>query len=221
MKSNLHFNFFISLMILATGLQAQVPVFEEPHHKVVLLNKYVRLIDVHVPPHDTTLYHKHSNASAIVFITKNATGSQMMDGEPSTGQAIPGNTFYAPYDDKPIVHRVWNDDSVVYHVMDIEMINTDDTVSCPAIDQQNIKLNWDEKKGRMYSISLPGGGNCNIDSSNCQHLLILISGTAFITYGNATRQMKPGNFLWIPSGKSFHIKGHHLLSTNLALLELK
>ena len=37
-----------------------MPVYEEPRHKIVLLNQYVRLIDVNIPPHDTTLYHRHA-----------------------------------------------------------------------------------------------------------------------------------------------------------------
>ena len=54
---------------IAYKTQAQVPVREEPHHKPVLENNYVRLLDVHLNAGDTTQYHIHATPSVIVFIS--------------------------------------------------------------------------------------------------------------------------------------------------------
>ena len=68
------------LLLLMIGYTnwAQVPVREEPHHKPVLENDYVRLLDVHIKPGDTTLYHIHAAPSVIVHITKSTIGIQVM-----------------------------------------------------------------------------------------------------------------------------------------------
>ena len=38
---------------------AQIPVSIEPRHHKVFENEYVRVLDVHIVPGDTTLFHKH------------------------------------------------------------------------------------------------------------------------------------------------------------------
>jgi len=39
----------------------QIPAIREPHHFVKLDNPYARVLDVTVPPHDSTLFHIHEN----------------------------------------------------------------------------------------------------------------------------------------------------------------
>jgi len=210
------------IFILANNIvKAQVPVFEEPRHRVVLLNKYVRLIDVHIPPHDTTLYHRHSAPSAIVFLTKNITSSQLMGGEPSSGQAIPGNTFFADYGNKPIIHRVWNQDSTVYHVMDIELLNETDIASCPVINDQSVQLTWEQKIIRMYTIHIAIGNTTIIKPGNCPHLLILIDGSVQAISGNTSKKLAAGNFIWCPAETGLQINNINTQTSNCALLELK
>jgi hypothetical protein len=222
MKKNLciRYNLFFFLLLLNHVIHAQVPVYEEPRHKVVLLNDYVRLIDVHVPPNDTTLYHRHFTPSAIVFLTKNLTGSQPMGGTASTGQAIPGNTFFAGYGDKPIAHRVWNQDSTVYHVMDIELLNKTFADSCEIIQNPSVQLSWNEKPARMYRIHLNAGTLYSLLPGNCPHLLIMISGSAEIISGKTTKQMKGGDFVWCDHENGFHIS-NVVSPSDFALLELK
>jgi len=55
-------------------LHAQVPVYEEPLHKVVLKNEYIRLIDVHLPPGDTTQFHIHAATSVFIHFTTSMIG---------------------------------------------------------------------------------------------------------------------------------------------------
>src|SRR5271156_4085107 len=101
-------NLFFPVLLISNVVFAQVPVREEPRHKVVLENDYVRLIEVHILPHDTTLTHIHAAPSVIVFLSKSTIGTQVVGGEPSIGAVQPGQTSYAAYDEKPITHRVWN-----------------------------------------------------------------------------------------------------------------
>jgi hypothetical protein len=226
------FNLFSVVLILSCNkMSAQVPVFEEPRHKVVLLNDYIRLIDVHIPPHDTTLYHRHSTASAIVFLTRNTTGSQPMGGNPSVGQAVPGNTFFAGYGDKPISHRVWNQDTSVYHVMDIEILKHPDAISCEAITNSSLQLKWEEKPARMYSIRLNQHDHVDIAPGKCGHLLVVISGSVNYTPDasasfpqvQTTRHnpLHAADFLWFDPGAHIAFNNAGKDYADCVLLEIR
>ena len=87
----------LSSFLFCNIVSAQVPVRDEPHHKVVLENDYVRLIDVHIPSHDTTLTHIHASASVIVFLSTTTIGAQIVGDKPVISDVSPGQTSYAAY----------------------------------------------------------------------------------------------------------------------------
>src|SRR4051794_32917939 len=115
MTRSIKYLLFIILLALGTSAYTQVPVREEPRHKTVVLNDYIRLIDVHLTPHDTTLYHIHAKPSVIVFITKSLIGTQDMSGTglPS-GEVLPGQTAFRDYAKDPVTHRVYNSSDSVF-----------------------------------------------------------------------------------------------------------
>src|SRR5580704_15608777 len=131
----------LSFFIFINTVSAQVPVRDEPRHKMMLENDYVRLIEVHIKPHDTTLTHIHAAPSVIVFLSKSTIGTQIVGAEPSIGNVVPGQTSYAAYDEKPITHKVWNDGDSLFHVMDIELARKEPSKdSCEIISQPDFHL---------------------------------------------------------------------------------
>ena len=99
-----------------------VPVEQEPHHHIIFENQYVRVLDVVVKPGETTLFHKHSLDNVPVILTNadNRTQFAGKDWAPTPAKAesvgfIPGST-------KPYVHRINNQGSTVFHVIDIEVL---------------------------------------------------------------------------------------------------
>ena len=58
------------ILLSSFVLTAQVQVSKEPRHKKVLENKYIRLLDVNIPPGDTSLFHIHSTPSVFLHFTK-------------------------------------------------------------------------------------------------------------------------------------------------------
>src|SRR5215467_7633048 len=100
---------FSLFFILSSGVIAQVPVMNESHHKPVLINDYIRLLDVHLNPGDTTLYHIHAAPSVIVYISKSMIGTQIMgQTDLSSGEVLPGETRFVDYEKNPLTHRVYN-----------------------------------------------------------------------------------------------------------------
>jgi len=55
--------FLLVALLFSASLPAQgptaVPIPQEPHHRLVLENDYVRVFRVSVPAHESTLLHQH------------------------------------------------------------------------------------------------------------------------------------------------------------------
>ncbi len=99
-----------------------VPVEQEPHHHIIFENQYVRVLDVVVKPGETTLFHKHSLDNVPVILTNadNRTQFAGKDWGPTPAKAESGG--FIPGAAKPYVHRINNQGSTVFHVIDIEVL---------------------------------------------------------------------------------------------------
>ncbi len=219
-------NISACLILISFGLGntifAQVPVREEPHHRVVLENEYVRLIDVHIPSLDTTLTHIHAAPSVIVFLSKTTLGTQIVGDKPNISDVNPGQTSYAAYDEKPIKHRVWNQGASLFHVMDIELVKkqpNDDT--CSIIPKSRAKLLWMQKLVRTYSLDIRKGKQYSLPKSSCAYLLIDITGIITTASSGSIRSIQAGGFVFFAPQSDIQINGNNKENAQCILLELK
>src|ERR1700760_730542 len=111
------------LLMIAFVVQAQVQVRNEPRHKNVIENKYFRVLDVNIPPHDTTLQHIHSTPSVILLFTNTITAQQLKGQDWLKGQSVAGTVAYRDFSKDTVIHKVSNWDTVPYHVTDIELLS--------------------------------------------------------------------------------------------------
>src|SRR5689334_22319124 len=119
-------NFLFTLLTLVLFITtfAQVPVREEPRHKPVLQNKYIRLLDVWLPPGDTTMYHIHATPSLFVVLSSTLTTTQIKGGNWASDRSAAGKTWYRSFVNDTLVHRVANIDTSSFHVNDIEILSS-------------------------------------------------------------------------------------------------
>src|ERR1700744_3198579 len=116
-----HLLFSLCLLIgVAFNTNAQVQVRDEPRHHNVFENKYVRILDVNIPPHDTTLQHIHSTPSVILMFSNTVTATQLKGQSWVKSTSVAGSVFYRDFSKDTTIHRVSNWDTVPYHVSDIE-----------------------------------------------------------------------------------------------------
>jgi quercetin dioxygenase-like cupin family protein len=99
-----------------------VPVEQEPHHRVIFENQYVRVLDVVLKPGETTLFHKHSldNIPVILTDADNRTQFAGKDWGPTPAKAK--SVGFIPGASKPYVHRINNQGSTEFHVIDIQIL---------------------------------------------------------------------------------------------------
>jgi hypothetical protein len=198
--------------------KAQVPVSREPRHHNILENGHIRLLDVHIPPGDTTQIHIHATPSIFVILTNHVkVGSQVISEEKraNLNAADNDNIWFESFYKQPRIHRVWNSDTSEYHVMDIELTNKNFIVIDTPIRQKAFSLLFDEKPVRAYRLSLANIVNLNVSVRKADLLVIRLTDSEYNIHVNGKSLRKMGDYIYIPSGKPFGLLNGGNGKTNL------
>jgi hypothetical protein len=214
---------FTICLILNVICRAQIPVSQEPRHHKVLENDHLRLLDVHIPPGDTSMIHIHATPSVFVILDNVKTGSQVISEEDHSKSPIPhfGNIWFEGFYEKPRIHRVWNSDSSEFHVMDIELTNKNYVTIDGPIKQAPFTFLFDEKPVRAYRLDLQPAANISILPDRADVLMILLTDSATSVHTNEKDFHKKGDFQYISSGMNLGIKNSGHEKATFAFFELK
>ena len=216
--------FILVFIIKLSDLSGQVPVQEEPRHHLVFQNKEIRILNVLLPPGDTSLYHTHTTPSLFIRLTNTNTGSQLKGGIASHGKSISGTILFENLSPPDIrTHRVWNVDKDTFNVMDIELLLKDPGFNKPALTMPNLKKEIDTNWVRAYRLTMAEGTEFNL--KNKKQLMILVSLEASTMQttkkGKTSDQiLKPGSFYVIRKRHSFSIKNTRHKNVPFILVEL-
>ncbi|MBI2731587.1 MAG: hypothetical protein HYX40_12710 [Sphingobacteriales bacterium] len=216
---------FICVVIISAPfiLKAQTPVRNEPRHHNVFENNYVRLLDVHFAPKDTTQYHLHNTPSVFTTFTKTATGSRIKDKEPVSTVSVAGETWYDSLV-TPRYHQVWNEDTSWFHVMDAELTSTIALSKAEVLQFSSLKLLYNEPLVNVYHLQLKKGENVELPSSNTGYLLISL-GDASVDYSANNniqkRIMKAGHYIWISAAEKAALLITNDATSGFTLLQMK
>ena len=202
-------------------LPAQLQVRDEPRHHNVFENEFIRILDVHLAPKDTTLYHLHNTPSVFIVLANTNTGSQLAGQQPQKGASLTGLITYDALA-TPRFHRVWNEDTSWFQVMDIEL-----TASKP---KNKVELLKDDKLKPLFNEPLVTG--YKIQAGNAQKIKLpsSASGYLLVSLGNALvdinlnelvqhRIMKAGHYVWLDGKEAATITSNSI--TDFVLLQLK
>lgn len=216
---------FISLLFISClPLRAQMPVSKEPRHKVVFENSKVRVLNVTLPPGDTTFYHIHSTPSAFIFFTRTNTASQLINQQPTSGYSVAGNIFFEDLYTHKRIHRVWNIDTATFHVMDVEILNKDSGFISNAVTGKGVNLLFTQPAVRGYKLELDESTGVILPGNTSSFLLVALHSSLIkFAHGNKVenRQLNEGGFIWISPTEKANISNANKDSASFALLELK
>jgi quercetin dioxygenase-like cupin family protein len=136
-----------------------VPVFQEPMHRLVFQSPLVRVLDVRVPAGDTTAYHIHGNRLVGIAVEDARTWAQLRGAPPGQIKAAPptpsvfDNWSQAlPYD-----HRVADADTVPLHYVVAEWLARSGPEAPALPDGPNRHLVKEGATCRVYQITLAPG----------------------------------------------------------------
>jgi hypothetical protein len=212
--------FCIIVICLSLEIQAQVPVRDEPRHHPVLVNQYFRVLDVWIPPGDTTLFHIHATPSLFLYFTSTDVGSQLKDSGWISGRNIKGNVSFEEFT-KIRVHRVSNIDKSIFHVTDIEIL-----LAYKPNDARKplpYALLLDNKRAFAYRITDIDTVKTVINQRG-PILAALVEGEDVFVYDNGKKkqtEISAGKFVFLEADGSFNISAKEKGVVNLVLFELK
>jgi quercetin dioxygenase-like cupin family protein len=198
---------------------AQVQVSEEPMHHKVFDNGWVRVLDVHVPPGDTSLWHKHSTPSVFLILSNTKTGSQVKV-EPGKPSFADGRIWFEGFYDTPRIHRVWNEDDHEFHVIDMELPHKPYKDIDPPIKDPSFQLLFDERPVRGYRMSLAAKRAFVMRGSKANMVVIRVDdGNEAKVYNTVLR--KKGDYVFIPAESPLDFQNEGQAEVKLAVFELK
>ncbi len=215
---------FLFLLCRLSNIQAQVLVHEEPRHRPVFQNNQVRILNILLPPGDTTQYHVHHTPSVFIFFTATTMVSQLKGAAASTSRSTAGSVIVenlaAPH---LRVHRVWNIDKDTLHVMDVELLLKDTGFAQKPLALPNLQLTADTAWVRTYRLSLPGNNDFMLKGEKRSFILVSLNAAPvqMDQDGKTGRQkLGPGSFFEIKKGASFSLKNTSGNTAQFELLEL-
>ncbi len=214
--------FFFWAVVLYQVIAAQVPVRQEPLHHNVFENAWVRVLDVRIQPGDTTQFHKHETPSVFIVLNEVKTGSQVIQEEQAS-TALRGDSVisYESFATTPRIHRVWNEDSTEFHVMDIELLSKGQPATrSPFSNVPGSQLLIDAEPARVFRLSMEGGKKLQVNNKRPLLIVGLTDNTGKVTVNNKSFSRK-GDLLFIEPVKSIHIINQSNEQYSFAVLEIK
>jgi hypothetical protein len=208
------------LPCLQIAAQDAIPVSKEPFHKNVFENNYLRVLDVRIAPGDTSQFHKHETPSVFISLHPVKTGSQVIieDGI-STALSSDRKITFEGFYKSPRIHRVWNEDTSVFHVMDIEILAKGNENKEAPIALENFQLLFDAPPVRTYRVTLKNNQQIEIKRKAALVLVGLTDANKVMV--NKKSFTKEGDFLFISPSEKIKLVNKDHQEYSFALLELK
>ena len=152
----------LALWLILPQAQPQkpgIPVDQEPQHRIVLKNDFVRVVDAAFPPGYVTLRHAHDLDNVTVTI--------------STGtQARPGRASFAK---GGYSHTVTNSNAALMRYINVELLKSDHPGSAAA-QLPNHALETENDRTRVYRVKLAPGEELKAHSHPAGWLEVIVAG---------------------------------------------
>jgi hypothetical protein len=203
----------------AALIAAQVPLSQEPGHRVTFENRQLRIIDVNIPAGGKSLEHRHELDIATISIsdgtmTRISSGGQPTPERPSRPR---GDAVAADYAGKPQSHLIENLGTSAYQLFAVENLKTSGWSSAPASSGLATRMTGESRAFRLYDVNL------SVETSQTSHthavptIAVLISGSV-LSDGPDTQAKdnpgapiglkqltQPGEWIMVPSGDTHHM----------------
>jgi quercetin dioxygenase-like cupin family protein len=204
----------VATLLCGVGVLGQsevVPVTSEPRHRQMLATAHVKVLDVKIPPGDTTLDHSHDRDLATVSIDTATTRTRSPGTDWSAPRPRPfGSVGLTEYTGKPGVHRVENHDTTAYHLIAIENGRDAGQWSAPKpVTAPGTTLNQQGRAFTVYDVRLSADTPRSAHVHDVPTLVVLLAGAIANQEGSSAKPARAsavGQWFLAPAG------GRHELS---------
>lgn len=198
---------------------AAVPITSEPHHHLSLQNDYVKVYEVEVAPHESTLLHQHDHDYVYITI-----------GDAQVTSAIPGRPEVhlklsdgeARFSRGGFAHVARNDADVPFRNVTIELLRpqgelrnlclqviANEPAACPGTQEKSAPsathTDWPEfetGETRVILTRVVPHREVNLRDPRWEELIVALDGgvIAFATGKGPERLLRPGDSVWLGRG---------------------
>jgi hypothetical protein len=166
------------------------------------------------------MFHKHATPSVFISLHPVKTGSQVIVEEgAATALSLDRTITFEGFYKSPRIHRVWNADTSVFHVMDIEILTKGALNIGEPIMADAVKQIFDAPPVRAYRVTLKR--NESLELKRNGPLLIVgldDGGNALVNKKTFTGQ---GDYLFVQPSEKIRMVNEDDKVYSFALLELK
>ena len=213
----------VCLLTCCTAASAQLQVSKEPMHHPAIVNEYLRVLDVHIPPGDTTKFHVHSTPSLFIHLTTTNTSTQVKSESWIADRSETGKTWYKSFTPDILFHRVCNRDTSEFHVLDVELLKPYNAQTGITNSPLPFPVFLSNEKAFVYKLNNAQVQGMNI-SGRGPIVVILVSGgpvSAENLFAGSSADLKAGEFLYIAPGTDYHFTCKDKGELNMVIFELK
>lgn len=230
----------LGFLLLAAGttviLGAQVPVTEDPSHKVTFENAQLRIMNVNVPPGGMSLDHRHDFDVVTVSMTSGTATRVQTPGQPAgpNRPARPlGDATVNEYTGKPASHRVENIGKTAYQLFAVENLKKSGWSTTPAATGLATKMMTEGRAFRVYDVRLERATSQTAHTHAVPTIVILMSGKAMSDGPDAQakalapapvglRQLdQPGQWIYVPAGDTHHVVRLGVTDAHVVEIEIR
>ncbi len=202
-------------------IQAQVSVYQEPHHRLVLSRPEARIMDVRTNPGDTTAFHIH--ADDICYVTIN--GSDAWLNEPNGSSRVVtlpdgwvGSNI--TYSDSSFVHRFANVGNSLYRLIAIENLSAkSEQVKDDSDKDDNTILN--NSRFQVRKIELGPLSTKSLTDKYSNNVVIKFNGIDVLIKGRDITLTDEDNWIWLDPDIEFVLENKSKYSISLFVVKIK
>ena len=202
-------------------IQAQVPVYQEPYHRLILSRPEARIMDVRTNPGDTTAFHIH--ADDICYVTIN--GSDAWLNEPNGSSRVVtlpdgwvGSNI--TYSDSSFIHRFANVGNSLYRLIAIENLSAKiDGVKDDSGKDDNTMLN--NSRFQVQKIELGPFSTKSLTNKYNNTVVVKLNGIEVLVKGRDVMLTDDNNWIWLGPDIEFILENKSKHSVSLFVVKIK
>lgn len=177
-----------------TSATNYVEVYDEPEHRSCLVNDYVHVYRVQLPPGQTTLWHRHCEDTVYFSLGSARAGEQFPAAESVVTDIPCGAAVSRPHRTEPLIHKVTNQGTAPFHLIGAEA-HKRPAESSSLVSPSEHELLLETERFRVYRIACEQGFRL---SKNVCGLFVATAPCALIVASEPQpRDLASGELLWL------------------------
>ena len=209
----------VFIVFMTALVRAQIPVTKEPHHHVVFENAQFRIMDVNVPPGETTLDHSHDRDIVTVAMSNAAETRAQAAGQTwaNRPRRPVGDIETTEYAGKVSTHKFETMGATAYQLFAVENLKPNGWATTPPAAGAGTALAKESRSFRVYTVALGKDRQQTSHTHAVPTIVVLLSGKVMSegpdekAKANAPAPVglkqidRPGQWGLVPAGDAHHL----------------